>query len=231
MLNFLSGRASDRKLRLFSVACCRRIWDFITDVQCRAVVEITERSADAPIDPQEILALDFDGITDDCGGPGEPYRMAFMVAGHVGYSFIGLVHGSPYRTNDLQDAVSTSRGAAHTKALSLVPSDEEGSLPLFQQCMADEQAVQCDILRDIFGNPFRPKFAIDSSRLSWNDGIVPKLAQAIYDDRAFDRLPILADALEEAGCTNADILNHCRQPGEHVRGCWVVDLLLRAVQF
>ena len=53
-----------------------------------------------------------------------------------------------------------------------------------------------------------------------------KFAQAIYDDRDFDRLPILADALEEAGCTNADILAHCRQPGEHVRGCWVVDLLL-----
>ena len=64
------------------------------------------------------------------------------------------------------------------------------------------------------------------SWLSWNDGTIPKLAQAIYDDRAFDRLPILADALEEAGCDNADILNHCRQPGEHVRGCWVVDLLL-----
>ncbi len=82
------------------------------------------------------------------------------------------------------------------------------------------------LLRDIAGNLFRPQPVIDSSWLSWNDRIIPKLAQAIYDDRAFDRLPILADALEEAGCTNADILNHCRQPGEHVRGCWVVDLLL-----
>jgi hypothetical protein len=54
----------------------------------------------------------------------------------------------------------------------------------------------------------------------------PKITQGIYNDRAFDRLPILADALEDAGCDNADILNHCRQPGEHVRGCWVVDLIL-----
>jgi hypothetical protein len=60
----------------------------------------------------------------------------------------------------------------------------------------------------------------------WLTLTVRQLAQAIYDDRAFDRLPILADALEDAGCDNADILNHCRQPGEHVRGCWVVDLLL-----
>src|SRR5581483_3643837 len=68
--------------------------------------------------------------------------------------------------------------------------------------------------------------ALQREWLTWNDSLVRRLAQAIYDERAFDRLPILADALEEAGCTNADILNHCRQPGEHVRGCWVVDLLL-----
>jgi hypothetical protein len=77
-------------------------------------------------------------------------------------------------------------------------------------------------LRDIFGNPFRP-IALDSA---WLTPKVVALAQAIYDDRAFDRMPELAAALEEAGCTNADILDHCRQPGEHVRGCWVVDLLL-----
>jgi hypothetical protein len=57
------------------------------------------------------------------------------------------------------------------------------------------------------------------SWLSWNDGTVVKMAQAIYDDRAFDRLPILADALEDAGCSDADILAHCRSEGPHVRGC------------
>ncbi|HWG41472.1 MAG TPA: hypothetical protein VN688_01715 [Gemmataceae bacterium] len=81
------------------------------------------------------------------------------------------------------------------------------------------------ILRDMFDNPFRT-ISVNSLWLGWNDNTVPRLAQAIYEQRAFDRLPILADALEEAGCTNADILNHCRQPGEHVRGCWVVDLML-----
>ncbi|MGH7169008.1 MAG: hypothetical protein ACRELG_01855 [Gemmataceae bacterium] len=77
----------------------------------------------------------------------------------------------------------------------------------------------------MFGNLFR-QIIIEPSWLAWNDGTVPKLARNVYERRAFDRLPILADALEEAGCTDADILNHCRQPGEHVRGCWVVDLLL-----
>ncbi|SRR5579871_339609 len=61
---------------------------------------------------------------------------------------------------------------------------------------------------------------------AWQSSNVVSLAQAIYDERAFNRMPILADALEDAGCTNADVLNHCRKPGEHVRGCWVVDLLL-----
>jgi hypothetical protein len=81
--------------------------------------------------------------------------------------------------------------------------------------------VQCGFIRDIF-NPFRP-VTIDPT---WSTLTVKHLAGAIYDDRAFERLPILADALEEAGCTNADILAHCRGPGPHVRGCWVVDLVL-----
>jgi hypothetical protein len=79
--------------------------------------------------------------------------------------------------------------------------------------------------RCIFGNPFGP-VAINPAWLTWNDGTIPKLAQAIYDDRAFDRLPILSDALEESGCSDQDILNHCRQLTEHVRGCWALDLVL-----
>ena len=76
--------------------------------------------------------------------------------------------------------------------------------------------------RGIFGNPFRP-VAIDPA---WISPTVKQLAEAIYEERAFDRMPILVDALEEASCSNADILNHCCQPGEHVKGCWVVDLVL-----
>lgn len=78
-------------------------------------------------------------------------------------------------------------------------------------------------LRDIFGNPFRPT-TLDQS---WLTSTVTALAHAIYQERAFDRLPILADALEDAGCTNQEILAHCRGPGPHARGCWAVDLLLK----
>jgi hypothetical protein len=88
-----------------------------------------------------------------------------------------------------------------------------------------EEQKQIDLLRDLFGNPFRP-VTINPSLLVWNDTTVVKLAEGIYKARAFDHLPVLADALDDAGCDNLDILNHCRQPAEHARGCWVVDLLL-----
>jgi hypothetical protein len=93
-------------------------------------------------------------------------------------------------------------------------------------CGIPEPQAYAPLLREIFANPVRPPLPVNPSILAWNDGTVRKLAQAIYDERRFGDLPILADALEEAGCDNADIPAHCRQPGEHVRGCWVVDLLL-----
>jgi hypothetical protein len=82
------------------------------------------------------------------------------------------------------------------------------------------------LLRDLFGNPFRPAPSLAPAVLSWNGGTVPRLASAIYEERAFDRLPVLADALEDAGCADADVLTHCRSSGEHTRRCWVVDLVL-----
>jgi hypothetical protein len=85
-----------------------------------------------------------------------------------------------------------------------------------------EQAMHSLLVEDIFGNPFRPA-AVDPS---WLTSTVVALARGIYEERAFDRMPILADALQDAGCDNDDVLNHCRGPGPHVRGCWVVDLVL-----
>jgi hypothetical protein len=85
-----------------------------------------------------------------------------------------------------------------------------------------EETHQCHLIRDILGYPYAAMGNISR----WRSGNVVSLAEAIYTERAFDRLPILADALEDAGCDHADILEHCRGPGPHVRGCWVVDLIL-----
>jgi hypothetical protein len=93
--------------------------------------------------------------------------------------------------------------------------------------LAEKQTRQvlADLLRDVFGNPFRPA-AVAPTWLAWHGETVPKLAQSVYDERAFERLPILADALEEAGCADAALLGHLRSPGPHARGCWALDLLL-----
>jgi hypothetical protein len=88
-----------------------------------------------------------------------------------------------------------------------------------------ERSAQACLVRDVFGNPFRP-VPVASTWLAWNEGTIRKLAQVIYEEGRFQNLPILADALEEAGCDNLDVLAHCRAPGPHVPGCWVVDLLL-----
>lgn len=86
----------------------------------------------------------------------------------------------------------------------------------------DEAANQAALLRCILGNPYRP-VVLDPA---WRTSTVVQLAQGIYDDRDFSAMPILADALQDAGCDNADVLNHCRDTGPHARGCWVVDLIL-----
>src|SRR5205085_4812429 len=84
-----------------------------------------------------------------------------------------------------------------------------------------EQRQQCDLLRCVFGPlPFRAPPRLKAAWLAWEGGTVPKLAAAVYEERAFDRLPILADALEDAGCTETELLTHLRAPGPHVRGCW-----------
>ena len=84
------------------------------------------------------------------------------------------------------------------------------------------QRVSCDLTRCVFGNPFRPAAKLDPR---WRTSTVLALAAGIYAERAFDRMPILADALMDAGCGNADVLGHCRAETPHCRGCWVVDLV------
>jgi acetyl esterase/lipase len=86
------------------------------------------------------------------------------------------------------------------------------------------RATCASLLREIVGNPFRA-VPLNPAWLAWGDGTVARLAQAIYDERGFEAMPALADALEEAGYDAPDLVGHCRQPGSHYRGCWVVDAL------
>src|SRR5262245_61211820 len=101
MLEGVRGTASPRKLRLFQVACVRRVWQFVTDPGSRTLVELVDRAADGPVAEAELLALPYDWLTDDCGGPGPGERHAYIVAGHVGYSLINPIHhGSGFPSDD-----------------------------------------------------------------------------------------------------------------------------------
>jgi hypothetical protein len=121
-------------------------------------------------------------------------------------------------------AQAAAIAAAPWNATMAYQSAAEASFQDIEQ-LDNEYRAQADLVRDIFGNPFR-SMHVEPELLTWNHATVPAIARHVYDDRAFHDLPILADALEDAGCTNADLLDHCRGPGPHVRGCWAVDLLL-----
>ena len=203
MLDYLRGRrVSDRKLRLYAVACCRRIWDFLTDERSRTAVEVAEQYADGLVD-RENLVLARDKAREVKGILNGPTQTPFQRAANAAFD----------TTRDTGSSASKNAPYEAARALNFDDHNrfDEGEL-----------RQQAHLIRCIFGNPFRLVF-LDSVWLTPN---VVVLAQTIYDDRAFDRMPILGEVIEEAGCDNTDILDHCRSQIEHVRGCWVVDALL-----
>ncbi|HEY1187738.1 MAG TPA: hypothetical protein VGE74_08780 [Gemmata sp.] len=114
-------------------------------------------------------------------------------------------------------------GAVRTAALGIPNvTDATDEYELQQRAQAVECEAQCELLRDIFGNPFRATDFLSQ----WRADTAVALARGTYESRDFGAMPILADALQDAGCDSADILDHCRGHGSHVRGCWVVDLVL-----
>jgi hypothetical protein len=201
-------RAKQRRMRLFLCACCRdcSMWETLGELE-RQAVEVAERYADGVASRQEL-------------------KTAFLAAewGMFGQN----VPDSWWRR-------LFNRFVLPTPWADINPSDDEAVATAdvaIDMCYVSSmpwrlaESGQCEIIRDIFGNPFRALPPVNPDVLRWNDATVSKLATGIYADSAFDRLPILADALEDAGCDNADLLSHCRSPGPHVRGCWAVDLLL-----
>jgi hypothetical protein len=206
MLEFLREKASERKLRLFACACCRRIWRFFPgESRARNAVSVSERFADGLATKTEL-------------------RIARKQAWGSEW---GTALGNAYEA-----AVETARKVAD-EVCSLV--GDGGRDPFLGGCSTDiaaairlsseQSAEQSVLFRDIFGNPFRPLPTIAPSILTWNDATIPNLAQQIYDERRFEEMPILGDALMDAGCHDEEILTHCQSREPHAKGCWVVDLL------
>jgi hypothetical protein len=209
-----------RKMRLLVCACCREVWDHLIHPHCRHAVEVAERYADgqatandrdvARMTAVEVLRVGFrdgslQGLT----------RLAAPLAVYAGV-----------RTGELMAALdrAVSGLVSYRVRVALgVPFHPEIAGG-WKERQAAERRRACDLVRDVFGNPFRLR-VVQPSWLSWRGGFVGQMARAIYNERRFADLPILADALEEAGCDDADLLGHCRRPGGHARGCWALDLL------
>jgi hypothetical protein len=189
--------ASERKLRLFALACCQRIETLLSTTLEMKALGVIEAVADGrlpPVERTKVLRALTHTINREWG--------SLLADDPASYPCLAVCFAARrLRT-------TSSWWAAKYAALAVANNSARAR----RTTRADrdvrekkEYAAQALLLRDIFGNPFRP-VAITSSWHSWNGGTIAKLAQTIYDDRAFDRLPILADALEDAGCTNQDIL-------------------------
>jgi hypothetical protein len=196
------GKASERIWRLFLVACGRNFADRMRDPRSRNALEVAERFADGTATQKELQAA----------------RAQAEEASH-----------QAHRDEWEEDVRANFRVNAAWQAAWEALKAADAALPCVAEDLdigrIDEGLLFPDLLRELFGNPFRWK-VIDPVWLSLNDGAVRKLAQMIYENRSFDLLPILGDALEEAGCADHDVLDHLRGPGPHVRGCWALDLIL-----
>jgi hypothetical protein len=216
-------------MRLFAIACCRRTWERITDPRCQAAVDFAERHVEVGIvrrrgrpavakaareaaEEAEEARRD----SQDCS-----VQVARLIDVNAFHAASATVEGVAWIAAYLASSL-----AANAVAWDLLRDKHRGPVPWDHAAKEAELRQQIPLIRDIFANPFHPLPPVSTLVLAWGDGAVPKLAQSIYDEAAFDRLPILADALEEAGCSEEALLAHCRGAGGHVRGCWAVDLLL-----
>jgi hypothetical protein len=210
MLESLQGKCSDRKLRLFAVACCRRIWNLMTDNRSRHAVVLAERWADETVRPEEVakakeaawaVVMD-DSSCETCSAAWDalnwpvPWDAACRAADAAASEAVWAVAPIPENGEEENDP---DREAAYN-ALEAV-----------------EKAKQAALLRHIIGNPFKP----DPGQSSWPSTVV-QLAESLYQGQDC-RLP-LSDVLEESG--HLELAEHFRQEEGHPKGCWVLDLLL-----
>jgi hypothetical protein len=206
--------AGRRRLRLFACGCCRMEISWL-EGRGRRALDVAEQLADREVteeqrrDAEQAVVQEADKLW------GFAERMRGATRRRLGKKYYALCAvRDALAIVELHKAVGSSVSMlANLLGKFGDISHEEG-----QQW----QSAVADTLRDVFGNPFRPV----SFDTSWTTPTVTALANAIYTDRAFHRLPLLAGGLEEAGCDNPYVIAHCRSPGPHVRGCWVVDLLL-----
>jgi hypothetical protein len=238
MLEHLRDRLSGRKLRLFAVACCRAIWPLIRGGQRRTAVEVAEQYADGEVTADQLTETaraaepDVRRLTNDyrgaySGSSGRPRDDDAICAAYAAYASTTLVTTADallYVTNRADHAAAAASAHSASKLVA-----RRHHWRVWRELYHEARAFQSRLLREMYGNPFRPV----SFRAACRTPTLVQLARAACDERIMPSghldpglLAILADALEEAGCADQAILSHLRGPGPHVRGCWAVDLIL-----
>jgi hypothetical protein len=197
----------DRQLRLFACACARRVWGRL-DGTARDAIATAERVADGQASASDLGAI---------------YHAALEAWRDVGHAWAGIVATGLAVANE-----EPSKAALYASTAAPDVNAPSGT-PARKKAMAAERQVLLALFHDVIGNPFRPVVVC----ADWRTPTLDSLAQAGYAERDRSsgqldpiRLAILADALEDAGCTDAAILAHLRSPGPHMRGCWALDLVL-----
>lgn len=194
----------DRKLRLFFCGSCRSIWPFADRPILRRAVELGELFADGLVTADELAVLRQELR------PGPYYSGDKVNATAWGAVSDGFPVWAISDAADLQLAFA-AKVARDSRQRTLPPGTKDAI-----------RRSQVLFIRCVFGNPFHPV----AFSPEWRTDTVLTLARQMYDERDFSAMPILADALQDVECNNEEVLNHCRGPGPHVRGCWVVDLVL-----
>ena len=212
MLMHWEAKASPRKSRLLACAFCRQRWDFLRDEASRSAVEVAERYADKQAPKRALVAA-------------RKATRAVVLALDDPYWEQRAAHAA---LNAVEEKEWIAHGAAINVSGAVICSRPTPAPELPKQ-YEETKATQSALVRDVFGNPFRP-VRRDPSLVT---PVAFPLAQAAYAERALpsghldlSRLAVFADALEEAGCADAAVLSHLRSPGPHVRGCWAVDSVL-----
>jgi hypothetical protein len=196
MLTFLEGKASERKLRLFACFWCYRIWHLLADGTCHQDVFET-----AGLSAEEAVA----GVVRRYQERTNPIPEMFVLSARA-------ARMTTYADFDAKGA------SAVVSACSLISRHLDSGMGSREVVKAESSAT----LREMFGNPFRPL----AFSPEWRTSTVLALARQMYESRDFSPMPILADALQDTGCDNDNILNHCRGPGPHSRGCFIIDQIL-----
>jgi hypothetical protein len=211
MVRYLLGKASLRKLRLLTCACCRHFRSLVEGACPPWILVAAERAATVAEQFADQLVGEFE-LLQASGAGSEPEIRVFRPR-DPSYMLVHSIRIAVAYDTVLEEQIGQAVGYVYRNRDWL-----SATLP-------ETRTVIVELVRDLFGNPFCPP-VLNAAWVLQNGQSARRLAEVIYDEKDYQRLPVLADALEDAGCDNADVLNHCREPREHVRGCWVLDLLL-----